>query len=78
MHISLDGLFNICENGGGGLYAPPEKLWRILCYSIKFLLLHNYVTDSAIILYLECLKDFISHFKKIGQPDLNKKLYKNL
>ena len=36
MHISLGGLFNICENGGGGgLYAPPEKLWRNLCFSIK-------------------------------------------
>ena len=27
MHISLGGLFNICENWGGGvLYAPPEKI----------------------------------------------------
>ena len=38
MHISIGGLFNICENGGGGgLYAPHEKLWRILCNSIKCL-----------------------------------------
>ena len=37
MHISLGGLFNICENGGGGGSAPPEKLWRILCFSIKCL-----------------------------------------
>ena len=30
---------------------------------------------SAIILYLECLKGLISHFKQIGQHDLNKKNY---
>ena len=66
MHISLGGLFNICENGGGGgLHAPPEKLWRILCYCIKCLLLHNYMADSTIILYLECLKGLISHLKKL-------------
>ena len=27
MHISLGGLFNISENGGG-VQTPPEKLWR--------------------------------------------------
>ena len=31
------------------------------------------MTDSAIILYLECLKGLIYHFKKLGQRDLNKK-----
>ena len=56
----------------GGLYAPPEKLWRILCYSIK---LHNYMADSPIILYLECLKVLIYLLKKLGQHDLNKKIY---
>ena len=61
--------------GGGGLYAPPEKLWSILCYSIKCLELHNYMADCAIILYLECLKGLIYHFKKLGQRDLNKKIY---
>ena len=35
------------------------------------------MADSAIILYLECLKGLISHFKKLGQHDL-KKVYKNL
>ena len=75
MHISLGGLFNICLNGGGGLYGPPEKLWRILCYSIKCLKLHNYMADSAIILYLKCLKGLISHLKKLGQRDLNEKNY---
>ena len=33
------------------------------------------MADSAIILYLECLKGLNSHFKKIGQHDLNKKNY---
>ena len=33
------------------------------------------MADSAKILYLECLKGLISHFKKLGQPDLNKKNY---
>ena len=33
------------------------------------------MADSAIILYLECLKGLISHLKKIGQRDLNKKSY---
>ena len=32
----------------------------------------------AIILYLEFLEGLISHFKKLGQHDLNKKIYKNL
>ena len=37
------------------------------------------MADCSIILYLECLKDVIYHFKKLGQRDLNKKnLYKNL
>ena len=33
------------------------------------------MVDSAIILYLECLKGLISHCKKLGQHDLNKKIY---
>ena len=33
------------------------------------------MADSAIILYLECLKDVIFRFKKLGQRDLNKKNY---
>ena len=73
MHISLGGVFNICENGGP--YVPPEKLLRILCNSIKCLLLHNYTADSAIILYLEFLEGLISHFQKLGQRDLNKENY---
>ena len=32
------------------------------------------MTDSAIILYLECLKGLIYHFKKLGQRDLDKKI----
>ena len=38
----------------------------------------NYTTimaDSAIILYLECLKGLISNLKKLGQRDLSKKKY---
>ena len=33
------------------------------------------MADSAIILYLECLKGLMYHFKKLGQRDLNKKIY---
>ena len=32
------------------------------------------MADSAIILYLECLKGLISHFKKLSQRDLNEKI----
>ena len=34
------------------------------------------MANSAIILYLECLKGLISHLKKLGQRELNKKIYK--
>ena len=35
------------------------------------------MADSVIILYLAFLKGLITHFKKLGQRDLNKKrLYK--
>ena len=33
------------------------------------------MADCSIILYLECLKGLIYHFKKLGQRDLNKKNY---
>ena len=33
------------------------------------------MADSAIILYLAFLKGLFSHFKKLGQHDLNKKNY---
>ena len=33
------------------------------------------MTDSTIILYLGFLIGFISHFEKLGQYDLNKKMY---
>ena len=33
------------------------------------------MADCAIILYLECLKSLIYHFKKLGQRDLNTKIY---
>ena len=33
------------------------------------------MADCAIILYLECLKGLIDHFKKLGQRDLNKTIY---
>ena len=32
------------------------------------------MADCSIILYLECLKGLIYHFKKLGQRDLNKKM----
>ena len=33
------------------------------------------MADSAIILYVECLKGPISHFEKLGQHDLIRKIY---
>ena len=33
------------------------------------------MADCAIILYLKCLIGLIYHFKKLGQRDLNKKIY---
>ena len=33
------------------------------------------MADCSIILYLECLKDLIYHFKNLGQRDLNKKMH---
>ena len=33
------------------------------------------MADCSIILYLEGLKGLIYHFKKLGQRDLNKKMY---
>ena len=36
------------------------------------------MADSAIILYLECLKGPISHCKKLGQCDLKKKNYRKI
>ena len=34
----------------------------------------NYITIWQTV-YLECLKGLIYHFKKLGQRDLNKKIY---
>ena len=59
--------------GGGALHTAPEKLWMILCNSFKWLYLHKYMADNAIILYLGFLVGFISYFEKLGQCDLNKK-----
>ena len=33
------------------------------------------MADGAIIVYLECLIILIYHFKKLGQRDLNQKIY---
>ena len=33
------------------------------------------MADCAIILYLECLIGLIYHLKKLGQRDLNEKMY---
>ena len=73
MQIRLGGLFSICKIGG--LHTPPEKLWRILCISFKCLYLHNYLTNSTIIVHLGFLVDLNYHFEKLGQRDLNKKNY---
>ena len=46
-----------------------------LCNSLKYLLLHNCMANSAIILHLVCLVCLISHIEKIGQSDLEKNYY---
>ena len=38
-------------------------------------MLHNCVAEIAIILFLEFLIGLISNFEKLGQCDLNKKIY---
>ena len=59
----------------GGLYMHPLKNYGGFC--VIPLNAFNYITiwQTAIILYLECLKGLIYHFKKLGQRDLNKKIY---
>ena len=70
MHISLQvgGLLMIVKMGRGclgGLYAHPEKLWRICVIPLT---VSNYITISV------CLVCLISHFEKLGQSDLDKKI----
>ena len=63
-----------CENEQevfGGLCAPPEKLWRICVIPLTA---SNYIANSAIILYSVCLVCLSSHFGKLGQSDLDKKI----
>ena len=52
MHISLGGLFDICENGEGGLYAPPQKLvlvrQGIFFYPQTCLVLFSFVASVGV------------------------------
>ena len=57
--------------GGGGLYAPPEKLWRICVIPLNA---SNYIANSVIILYSVFLVCLSSNFEKLGQSDLDKKI----
>ena len=75
MYIGLGGLFNICEKGGGGSMHPLKNYGGFCVITLNAFNLHNYMADSAIILYLECLKGLVDHFKKLGQCALNKKNY---
>ena len=76
MHISLGGVFNICENGGGEGSMHPLKNYGGFCViSLNAFNYIDYMADSAIILYLEFLEGLISHFQKLGQRDLIKKIY---
>ena len=68
MHISLGGL----------CIEIPEKLWRILCNSFKCLLLHNFMANSAIILYSGFLVGLISQFENLGQSNLVKNIIQNV
>ena len=68
MYISLGGLFNICENGGGDLCS-------INYGGFCFIPFNAFMANSVIILYLEFLKGLISYFQILGQRDQNKKIY---
>ena len=74
MHISLRGVFNICENRGGGSMHPLLNYGGFCVISLNAFNYINYMADSAIILYLEFLEGLISHFQKLGQRDLMKKI----
>ena len=78
MHISLGGIFNICEKGGGG-YMHHLKNYGGLC--VIPLNAFNYITSlglysrqcyNFVFSLLEFLEGLISHFQKLGQCDLNK------
>ena len=56
----MGGSMHPLKNNGGFCVIPLKPL---------------IMEDSGIILYLECLKGLIYHFKKLGQRDLNKKIY---
>ena len=55
----------------GGSMHPLKNYGGFCVIPLKPLIM----ADSGIILYLECLKGLIYHFKKLGQRDLNKKIY---
>ena len=80
MHISLHvgGLLMIVKMGRGcvGGSAPPEKLWRICVIPLNA---SNYINivyrNRVIILYSVFLVCLSSHFEKLGQSDLDKKIH---
>ena len=53
------------------LHTSPETFWKILCNSFQCFSLHNYIANSAIILFLRFLV-----VEKLGQCDLYKKKFK--
>ena len=62
---------------GGSMH--PLKIFGGFCViPLNAFNYKNYMADSAIILYLAFLKGLISHFKILGQRDLNKNICKNL
>ena len=61
---------------GGGALCNPWKIIEDFVFPLNaFNYIYNYMAESAIILYLECLLGLISHFKILGQRDLSKKKY---
>ena len=55
-------------------WGHPLKNYGGFVLFLQVLQLHNYMADSAIILYSVCLVCLSSHFEKLGQSDLDKKI----
>ena len=73
MHIILHvgGLLMIVKMGRGCV-GGSEKLWRICVIPLNA---SNYIPNSVIILYSVFLVCLSSHFEKLYQNDLDKKIH---
>ena len=73
----LNGIIPYCTcifNSLGGLSICCENMGEVSILPLESLFLHNYMTNSAGILYLGFLVRLISQFEKLVQRDLNENL----